>query len=260
MLCASTQTLCVACAAFSQMALSNIGHLRQIYPLYEYAYPISGFYEIAQVLRGKADHVLVKQKCVRTPDIEQQIIQQNISKGNVDTEDTNHYASQQLYNIYDLAVKFMASNSSYYYMLIIRCIIDALCRTDYSGIMKTFIMIQDHESRVYKSNVDLLQFRDDEFNLTLISKLIIMQQFEGFLEKLPNTIKTIKELSKIQQIAKYPGTDLKLVRQYPDTGFMSSSKNMFCLSKVIAQMQKHILNNKSFTLEIDTITKLQFQR
>ena len=85
-----------------------------------------------------------------------------------------------------------------------------------------------------------------------------MQQFEGFLEKLPDTIKTIRELSKIQQIAKYPGVDLKAAKQYPETGFMSSCKNMYCLSKVIALMQKHILKNKSFTHEIDTITKLQF--
>lgn len=56
MLCGSVQTLYVACAAFSQIALSSIGSLKQIQTLYEYAYPLSGFYEIAQVLRDKADH------------------------------------------------------------------------------------------------------------------------------------------------------------------------------------------------------------
>lgn len=72
-------------------------------------------------------------------------------------------------------MKFMMSNKSYYYMLVIRCVIDALCGEEYSGILKILITIQDHDSRVYKSNVDLLKFSDDEFNLTLASKLIIMQ-------------------------------------------------------------------------------------
>ena len=155
-------------------------------------------------------------------------------------------------------MRFVMSNNTYYYMLVIRCMIDALCGREYSGILKILITIQDHDSKIYKSNVDLLQFSDDEFNLTLASKIIIMQRFEGFLEELPSTIKTIKELSKIQQIAKYPGVDLKLVKQYPETGFMSSAKNMCCLNKIVMLVQKHILSNKSFTLEIDTITKLQF--
>lgn len=90
----------------------------------------------------------------------------------------------------------------------------------------------------------------------MVSKLIIMQQFEGFLEGVPNTIKSIRELSKIQQIAKYPGVDLKPVKQYPEAGFMSSHKNMFCLSRIIMAMQKHIQSNKSFATAIDTITKL----
>ena len=59
MLCVDVKTLRTACAAFAQIALPNTGYLKQIYALYEQAYPISGFYEIAHALHDIPDRALV---------------------------------------------------------------------------------------------------------------------------------------------------------------------------------------------------------